>query len=86
MDIQKEKKKDKQHKILILLLLLLLILSLCMSIWALFFRESVPVLAPDYAPEIENRAKQIDSDSSAKLEAPPGGGAAVADLPPKMSA
>lgn len=75
MDIQKEKKKDKQHKILILLLLLLLILSLCMTIWALFFRESVPVLAPDYAPEIESSAKQLDSDSSTKLEAPPGGGA-----------
>lgn len=75
MDIQKEKKKDKQHKILILLLLLLLILSLCMTIWALFFRESAPVLAPDYAPEIESSATQLDSDSSTKLEAPPGGGA-----------
>ncbi len=75
MDIQKEKKKDKQHKTIILLLLLLLILSLCMTIWALFFRESVPALAPDYAPEIESSAKQIDSDSSTKLKAPPGGGA-----------
>lgn len=75
MDMQNEKKKDKQHKILILLLLLLLILSLCITIWALFFRESAPVLAPDYAPEIERHAEQIDSDSSTKLEAPLGGGA-----------
>ncbi len=75
MEMQNEKNKDNRHKILIILLLLLLILSLCITIWALFFRESAPVLAPDYAPEIESHAEQIDGDNSTKLDAPPGGGA-----------
>lgn len=50
-----------------------------MTIWALFFRESVPVLAPDYAPEIESSASSSIATASTKLELHRGGGSRVVE-------
>lgn len=72
-----EKNENKQKKLILLLILLLLIITLlasCTTIWALFFRDSGPTLAPDYAPqEMEQRAETIPDDSDEKLEKPEGG-------------
>ena len=69
-----EKKKDKT-RLLILLLLLITLLAVCVTVWALFFRDSGPALAPDYAPqEMEQHAETIPDDSDEKLDKPEGGG------------
>ena len=73
-----EEKDKRQKKYLLLVLLLLLLITLlasCTTIWALFFRDSGPTLAPDYAPqEMEQHAETIPDDSGEKLEKPEGGG------------
>lgn len=69
-----EKKKDKT-RLLILLLLLITLLAVCVTVWALFFRDSGPALAPDYAPqEMEQNAESIPDDSGEKMDTPEGGG------------
>ena len=69
-----EKKKDKT-RLLILLLLLITLLAVCVTVWALFFRDSGPALAPDYAPqEMEQHAETIPDDSGEKMDKPEGGG------------
>ena len=69
-----EKKKDKT-RLLILLLLLITLLAVCVTVWALFFRDSGPALAPDYAPqEMEQHAETIPDDSDEKMAKPEGGG------------
>lgn len=82
--IKKENKKEEESEkrkklliILILLLLLLLMITVGTTLWALFFRDTTPVLAPDYAPQqSEQNAEQIEGDSNQeKLEQPEGGGA-----------
>lgn len=66
----------KYKKFLILLLLLIILVSILVTVWALFFRNSTPVLSPDYAPvEEEVNAQPIGDDDSEKLEAEEGGGA-----------
>ena len=73
---EKEKRQRKYILLLILLLLLITLLASCTTIWALFFRDDGPVLAPDYAPpEKEQHAETIPGDSGDKLDAPDGGGA-----------
>lgn len=70
--------KRTQRKWLLLLLLLLLITTsaVVVSIWAVFFRNQTPVLAPDYAPrETEKNAEPIGDDGDTKLDQPVGGGA-----------
>ena len=68
-----EKKKDNS-KLLILLLLLITVAAVCVTVWALFFRDTGPALAPDYAPqETEQHAETIPDDSDEKLDAPEGG-------------
>ena len=63
--------------ILILILLLITIAAMCVTVWALFFRDSggQQVLAPDYAPQQqEQNAETIPDDSGEKMEKPEGGG------------
>lgn len=72
------KKENKKKRLLILLLLLLLITitAVGVSIWAIWFRDSAPVLAPDYAPQqLEENAEPIGDDGDEKLSQPEGGGA-----------
>ena len=66
----------KGKKILIPVLLLITLIAIGVTIWALCFRDTAPVLAPDYAPvEEESNAQAIEDDSGEKLEAEEGGGA-----------
>ena len=68
-------KKDRRSKYLILLLLLITLIAVGVTVWALFFRDTRPVLTPDYAPqETEAHAETIPGDSGDKLEQPQGGG------------
>lgn len=67
---------DKKKRLLILLLLLITIAAVGVSVWAIWFRDSAPVLAPDYAPrQIEENAEPIGDDGDEKLSQPEGGGA-----------
>lgn len=74
--MSKNKNKNKTT-ILILILLLITIAAMCVTVWALFFRDSggQQVLAPDYAPQQqEQNAETIPDDSGEKMEKPEGGG------------
>lgn len=74
-DKEKENKK-KRLLILLLLLLLITIIAVGVSVWAIWLRDSAPVLAPDYAPQqIEENAEPIGDDGDEKLSQPEGGGA-----------
>lgn len=65
-----------KQKWLILLLAIITVAALAVAGWAVFFRRSAPVLAPDYAPvEQEPNAQPYDDGSTEKLDAEEGGGA-----------
>lgn len=65
-----------KRKWLIPLLALVTLTAIGVTVWALFFRNTAPVLAPDYAPaETEVNAQPIEDDSGEKMEAEEGGGA-----------
>ena len=69
------KNKSRGHGILIPILLTVTVLSSCVTIWALYFRQSDPVLAPDYAPVSEEKHTQaIPNDSADAHTAQPGSG------------
>lgn len=73
MRMEKWKKKEK---LLILALLLIAAIAVGVTIWALFFRDTAPELAPDYAPrEAEEYAEPVESETEEKMEASEGGGA-----------
>lgn len=75
-NVSKEK-KQRSMKFAILVLLLILVITIGVTVWALFFRDTAPVLAPDYAPvEEEQNAEAIESEGDEeKMEAAEGGGA-----------
>ena len=67
--------KKNKTTLLILLLVLITLSAVCVTVWALFFRDSGPALAPDYAPqEMEQNAESIPDDSDEKMAKPEGGG------------
>lgn len=69
-----ENQKSKQN-LLIPVLLIITIIAICVTVWALFFRDNGPTLAPDYAPqEEEQNAETIPGDNGEKLDNPEGGG------------
>ena len=71
-----DNKKENKKKYLLILLLLITLLAVGLSIWAIWFRDSAPVLAPDYAPQqTEENAEPIGDDDDEKLSQPEGGGA-----------
>lgn len=60
---------------LIPILVIVTIIAIGVTVWALFFRDSRPTLAPDYAPQEEEQyAEKISDDSGEKMEQPEGGG------------
>ena len=72
--MEKNEKKQDKTKLLILLLLLITLIAVGVTVWALFFRDTGPALAPDYAPqEMEQNAETIPDDSDEKMEKPEGG-------------
>ena len=71
-----EKKENKKKLLLLLLLLLITSAAMSLSVWAVWFRDSTIVLAPDYAPQqIEENAEPVGDDGDEKLSQPEGGGA-----------
>ncbi|MDM8247267.1 hypothetical protein QUW49_01230 [Lacrimispora saccharolytica] len=59
---------------LIPVLLVITAAAVCITVWALFFRDTGPALTPDYAPqEEEQNAEPIPDDSGEKLEDPEDG-------------
>ena len=69
-------KKPNKVTLLIILLLFITVLAVGVTIWALFLRDTGPVLAPDYAPQqMEQNAETIPNDSGEKMDKPEGGGA-----------
>lgn len=61
--------------LLVYLLLLITVGALCVTAWALFFREPQTHLAPDYAPvATEKNAQPIPGDSGDRVAAEPGSG------------
>lgn len=66
--------RDKQN-LLIFILLLITVTAVCVTVWALFFREPDVMLAPDYAPlDTEEHAQPIPNDSGGQTAAQPGSG------------
>ena len=69
---------QKKTTIIIAILALITAAALCITIWALFLRDSggQQTLTPDYAPQQqEQNAETIPDDSGEKMEKPEGGGA-----------
>lgn len=71
------KVNDKQKQIIIIVLVIVLLVSVGITVWAVFFRDTTPVLAPDYAPQqTEENAQPVDDAyNGEKLAQPQGGGA-----------
>lgn len=70
-----EKQEKTKTRLRFLLLLLILLIAIGVSVWALFFR-TVPTLAPDYAPQQEEKyAQDIGDNGKEKLDQAKGGGA-----------
>lgn len=62
-------------KYIVAALLCVTLVASSVAIWALFFRESEVILAPDYAPlETEANAQTIPGDNGDKIESDEGGG------------
>ncbi len=76
MNQTENNKSQKRTTIIIAILAVITVAALCITMWALFFREAGgPALAPDYAPqEMEQHAETIPNDSGEKMENPEGGG------------
>lgn len=70
----KQLEKPNKQSLLIFLLLLITVCAVCVTVWALFFRASEPVLAPDQAPAAEVHAQPIPGDTGKPAEAEPGSG------------
>ena len=72
-----QNKKMNKTTIVVAVLALITVAAVCITVWALFFRDSggQQVLAPDYAPQQqEQNAETIPDDSGEKMEKPEGGG------------
>ena len=73
-----QNKKMNKTTIVVAVLALITVAAVCITVWALFFRDSggQQVLAPDYAPQQkEENAETIPDDTGEKMENPEGGGA-----------
>ena len=73
-----QNKKMNKTTIVVAVLALITVAAVCITVWALFFRDSggQQVLAPDYAPQNkEENAETIPDDTGDKMENPEGGGA-----------
>lgn len=68
---------DKRKQLLIIILALILLVTIGVTVWKWFFRDSTPILAPDYAPQqTEKNAEPFNVDTDReKLQQQQGGGA-----------
>ena len=68
-------KQMNKQRILMFLLLLITVSAVCVTVWALFFRTTDSVLAPDHAPVTqEAHAQPIPGDTGKGADAEPGSG------------
>ena len=73
-----QNKKMNKTTIVAAVLALITVVAVCITVWALFFRDSggQQVLTPDYAPQKqEQNAETIPNDTGDKMAPPEGGGA-----------
>ena len=77
-----QNKKLNKTTIIIAILAVITVTALCVTMWALFFREpsagddNKVILNPDYAPQKqEQNAETIPNDTGDKMAPPEGGGA-----------
>ena len=73
-----QNKKMNKTTIVAAVLALITVVAVCITVWALFFRDSggQQVLTPDYAPQKqEQNAETIPDDTGDKMAPPEGGGA-----------
>lgn len=69
------KTKKSKNNPLIIILFVITVIAVGVSVWALFFRDTRPALAPDYAPQEEEQyAETIPNDHGEKMDQPEGGG------------
>lgn len=82
-----DKGKSRKIKVLVLLLILVTVIAVGVTIWALLFRDTTSVLAPDYAPvEEDANAEDIEGeDDTEKMEADEGGGAVSMSYPKSVT-
>lgn len=73
--MEKYESSRKKHNLMIPILVGITVVALCVTIWAVFFRNTGPALAPDYAPqEEEQNAETIKGDAGEKMDNPEDGG------------
>lgn len=73
---QNENRNEKKTTVIIVILVLITVAALCVTMWALFFREPSVVLTPDYAPqETEKNQTPIEGDNGNKMDVDEGSGA-----------
>lgn len=66
--------KEKKRRILIIILIIGIVACICVTVWALFFRDGGTPLVPDYAPkQTQDGLEKVTGDGS-KLDVPSGGG------------
>lgn len=66
---------EKRIKVLVVVLAIIVFLSVCIALWALFWRDPTPILSPDEAPTAEENAIPTGDDGAEKMDQPKGGGA-----------
>lgn len=70
------KRNNKTRNIILVILAVITVAAIGITVWALFFRDATPVLAPDYAPQTtDSNAEKMDDGDESKLDAAEGGGA-----------
>ena len=72
--METNEKKNRKTIVLVIILLIITAIAVGVTVWALFFRDTGPVLTPDIAPTEEQHAQTIPGDSGDKMEKPEGGG------------
>ena len=67
----------RNRRIVLVIVAAVLLITVNVTIWAIFFRNTAPVLAPDHAPQkTEEYATPVEEEEpEEKMQAPQGGGA-----------
>jgi hypothetical protein len=67
---------NRKTLLIIIALSVVLVIAICVSVWAIFFREGDDVLPPDYPPQdTDDNQVPIPDDDGGEIETPEGGGA-----------
>ena len=67
---------NKNNLLIIIALSVVLVIAICVSIWAIVFREGEDMLPPDYPPQdTDDNQTPIPDDQGGQIQTPAGGGA-----------